>query len=283
MSLKKQTLWSMAPLLVVTIINLVSVPLFYRFLGPGMYALWFYVLTLTGAFGFMDLGLGVAVGRYVGIELGRGDMDVARSYWGTGNVVAIPLLAFMAVAFIVIGSVFGPRWFNVTSDQVPVLEWSFVAAGVGMFFTFYGQFWNILAQVNLDFKFVGLLRVVLSVLQVGGSVILAWWTRSALILVTWGTFLSVVQLVLLMLHAKIRYGFGIHWKLAQLARVRDMVGFTTKTFFTLLVNNVMGGLDRLALGKLALPMDFARYMICSNVGIRISGLSVAIMGPIFGQ
>ncbi len=71
MSLKKQTLWSIVPLLVITAINIVSVPLFYRFLGPVLYALWFYVLTFTGAFGFMDLGLGVAVGRYIGVALGE--------------------------------------------------------------------------------------------------------------------------------------------------------------------------------------------------------------------
>ena len=39
--------------------------------GAELYALWFYVLTFTGAFGFMDLGLGVAVGRYIGVALGR--------------------------------------------------------------------------------------------------------------------------------------------------------------------------------------------------------------------
>ena len=44
MNLKRQTLWSIVPLLVITLINLVSVPLFYRFLGPVLYALWFYVL-----------------------------------------------------------------------------------------------------------------------------------------------------------------------------------------------------------------------------------------------
>jgi O-antigen/teichoic acid export membrane protein len=283
MGLKKQTLWSMAPLLVVTLINLVSVPLFYRFLGPEIYALWFYVLSVSGAFGFADLGLGVAVGRYVGVELGRGDVDTARSYWGTGNVVAIPLLAAMSFLFAITGIVFGPRWFNVTPEQVSVLQWSFAVAGIGMFFAFYGQFWNILAQVNLDFKFVGLLRVILSIVQVAGSLWLAWWTRNASILIAWGSLLSVVQLGALMIHARGRYSFGIHWRLAKVARALDMAGYTLKTFLTLLVNSVLGGLDRLALGKLAPPIDFAHYTICSNAGLRISGLSASIMGPIFGQ
>src|SRR6267143_3076110 len=106
MSLKKQTLWSVAPLLLVTVINIVSVPLFYRYLGAELYALWFYVLTFTGAFGFMDLGLGVAVGRYVGVALGQNDVQAVREYWGTGNAIALPLLAVMGLGFGVIGVLF---------------------------------------------------------------------------------------------------------------------------------------------------------------------------------
>src|SRR5437868_12293054 len=99
MSLQKQTLWSLAPLLVATFVNLFSVPLFYRYLGPEMYALWFYVLTFTGAFGFMDLGLGVAVGRYVGIALSQKDEKAVREYWGTGHAIALPLLLLMGLGF----------------------------------------------------------------------------------------------------------------------------------------------------------------------------------------
>ena len=46
-------------------------PLFYRYLGPEMYALWFYVLTFSGLFVFADLGLGSAVGRYMGVALDK--------------------------------------------------------------------------------------------------------------------------------------------------------------------------------------------------------------------
>src|SRR6267143_6507312 len=99
MSLKKQTLWSVAPLIVVTAVNIVSVPLFYRYLGAELYALWFYVLTFTGAFGFMDLGLGVAVGRYIGVALGKNDVAAVREYWGTGNAIAVPLLGVMGILF----------------------------------------------------------------------------------------------------------------------------------------------------------------------------------------
>jgi hypothetical protein len=48
MSVKRQFAWSMAPMLVISVVNLVSVRLFYRHLGPEMHALWFYVNTLSG-------------------------------------------------------------------------------------------------------------------------------------------------------------------------------------------------------------------------------------------
>src|SRR3954464_13200043 len=133
MSLKRQTLWSMAPLLVVTVVNFVSVPLFYRFLGAELYALWLYVLTFTGAFGFMDLGLGVAVGRYVGIALGKQDRKAVREYWGTGNAIAIPLLLCMGGLFAVVGAIYGPKWFNISAPLANLLRWSFVAGGINLF------------------------------------------------------------------------------------------------------------------------------------------------------
>ncbi len=283
MSLKRQTLWSMAPLLVVTILNLVSIPLFFRYLGADLYALLFYVTTLTGTFGFADLGLGVAVGRYVGVELGRGDLEAARSYWGTGNAVAIPLLVLMAVIFMGVGFIFGPRWFNVRPGDVGMLQIAFLVAGLGIFFSYYGQFWNILAQVHLDFRFVSILRVLSSTAQIAGAILIAALTRNPVLIICWGTLLSSIQLVALIWHARRRFSFGIHWRQARFARMREMGSYTGKTFLTLLVNNVLGGIDRLALGRLAAPLDFAHYTICANAGQRISGLSVSIMGPIFGN
>src|SRR5262245_4400126 len=101
--MKRQFAWSIAPLVVVTLLNLFSVRLFFRYLGDEMYALWGFVGTFTGLFGFADLGLGVAVGRYIGVALGKGDQEAVREYWGTGNLIALPLLGVMGLAFTGLG------------------------------------------------------------------------------------------------------------------------------------------------------------------------------------
>jgi O-antigen/teichoic acid export membrane protein len=281
MSLKKQTLWSIAPLVVVTALNIVSVPLFYRYLGAELYALWFYVLTFTGAFGFMDLGLGVAVGRYIGVALGRSDVQAVREYWGTGNAIAIPLLSVMGIIFGAIGVMFGPKWFNVDPSLVVLLRWSFVAGGFGLFLSFYGQFWNILSQAHLDYRFVGSLRTIFAVIQIGVALILAVWKRNPLILIVWTSIVAALQLLFYVVHARATYGLGFALSSRSWARAREMFSYTIKTFVALISGAIFGSIDRLILGRLAPPSDFAHYSIAANVGARVQGLSTAVMGPVF--
>ena len=281
MSLKKQTLWSLAPLLVTTGINLVSVPLFYRYLGAEMYALWFYVLTFTGAFGFMDLGFGVAVGRYVGVALGRNDFQAVREYWGTGNAIAIPLLAAMGLVFAVVGVTLGPRWFNVDPASVSLLRWSFVAGGAGLFLSYYAQFWFILSQAHLDFKFLGIVRVAINLLQVLPSILLAALTRNPLVLIVWGTLIGAIQLSVFIWHARKNYCLRFDLAHAARHRAREMAAFTAKTFASLIIGSFTSTADRLVLGKLAPPFEFTNYAISSNAGQRIIGLSATVMGPVF--
>ncbi|MEI6399771.1 MAG: hypothetical protein WCO71_13465, partial [Pseudomonadota bacterium] len=205
MSLKKQTLWSMAPLLVVTVVNLFSVPMFYHSLGPERYALWFYVLSFSGSFGFMDLGLGVAVGRYMGVALGRGDQAAVRGYWATGHAIALPLLGSMALVFTGIGVWFGPKWFHIAPDQASMLQSSFVAGGVGLFLSYYGQFWNILSQAYLDFKFLSIVRIAISLLQILPSLLIAYLTGNPFLIILWTTFTSGLQLLVYIRHARKNY------------------------------------------------------------------------------
>ncbi len=271
----------MLPLLVVTALNIISVPLFYRFLGPEKYALWMYVLTFTGIFGFMDLGFGVAVGRYIGIALGRGDKQAIREYWGTANAIAIPLLAGMAALFMALGIGLGPQWFNVDPESRDLLRWSFAAAGFGLFLSCYGQFWNILSQVHLDYKFIGVARTSLTLFQLAVALVLARWTRNPMVLILWATAVAGLQLAVYGLHARKRYGLGLDIASCSGLRAREMSSFTGRTVLSLVSGALFGSIDRLIVGKIAPAASFAHYNIAANVGARIQGLSGAIMGPVF--
>ena len=281
MSLKRQVLWSMTPLIVVSVLNIFSVPLFYRYLGTEMYALWFYVITFTGMFGFADLGLGVAVGRYMGMALGRGDHAAVREYWGTGNAVALPLLALMGAAFAGLGVAFGPKWFNVSPANVNLLRVCFVAGGFALFLSYYGQFWNILLQAHLDFRFSSLLRIAMGALGVIPAVAIAWATGNPAWIVFWGALTGVVQLALFVWYSRRQFHLGFDLRAAKRARLHEMASYTGKTFAALVVGAFAVSIDRLVLGRLAPATDFTHYANCVNVGARLQGLGGAVMGPVF--
>jgi O-antigen/teichoic acid export membrane protein len=281
MTLKRQFLWSMAPLVVITVVNVFSVPLFYRYLGPDLCALWFYVSTFVGMFGFADLGLGVAVGRYIGVALGKGDHEAVREYWGTGNVIALPLLALMALVFVVVGAVWGPRWFNVAPENEKLLRLCFIPSGIALFFNFYGQIWNILLQAHLDFKFSSILRISASLLQVIPAVGVAYFTRNPFWINTWGLVLSIAQLLFFIVYVQRRYHLGFDFAAASISRAKEMAAFVGKTFAMILVNSVFGSIDRVVLGKIAPAASFTHYTIAANAGVRLQGLGTSVMGPVF--
>jgi len=271
----------MAPLLVVSAVNIFSVPLFYRYLGVEMYALWLYIATFTGLFGFADLGLGVAVGRYMGVAFGRGDHAAVREYWGTGNLIAIPLLAVMGLVFAALGVVFGPKLINVSQENVGLFRACFVAGGLSLFLSFYCQFWNILLQAHLDFKFSGVVRIGTALLQVIPAVALAWATGNPLWIMLWSVAVGGLQLGLMAWYSRKHFHLGFDLRAARWARVREMAAYTGKTFAALVAGSTLGSIDRLVLGKLASTLDFAHYTICANVGARLQILGTSVMGPVF--
>jgi hypothetical protein len=248
-----------------------------------MYSLWLYINTFTGLFGFADLGLGVAVGRYMGVALGRGDGAAVREYWGTGNVIAIPLLVLMGLAFALVGVVFGPKLINISPENVSLFRACFVLGGFGLFLGYYGQFWNILLQAHLDFKFSGVVRIGTGLLQVIPAVVLARVTGSPFWIILWSVVVGGLQLGLMASYSRRRFGLGFDLRAARWTRVREMATYTSKTFATLVAGGTLGSIDRLVLGKLASIADFANYAICANVGGRLQVLGTAVMGPVFNN
>jgi O-antigen/teichoic acid export membrane protein len=281
MTLKRQFVWSMAPLIGVTAINIVSVPFFYRYLGADQYAIWLYVSTFSQTFGFADLGLGVAVGRYIGVALGSGDTHAVKEYWGTGNLIAIPLLAVMSGIFIVLGMWFGPKWFNVAPGDQALLRACFIPGGLALFFSYYGQVWNILLQAHLDFKLSSVLRMATPALQLIPSIALAYLTRSPLPVILWGAVIGLVQLLVFVYYSRRHYQLGFNLSDARWVRAREMAMYTAKTFIMLLIGSVLYQIDRVLLGRLAPSSRFTEYNIAANVGTRFQSLAGSVMGPVF--
>lgn len=271
----------MMPILVTSVVSIVSVPLYFRFLGEEKYALWIFIATLTGAFGFMDLGMGVATGRFMGVALGKSDQEAVQEYWATGNAIVFPMVLFFALSFIVAGTIWGPTWFRVAANDLSMMRWAIFWGGCGLFFSYYGQMWHMLAQTYLDFKFLSLLRTATSLVSTLGTVAVALWTKNVAAIVFFGFAIGVIQFGFLWNRGIRHYRLPFHWHLFKKSRLLEMIPYTTKTFATLLSGSLLGSLDRLFLARLAPAADFAAFGVSQNIGGRLTGLSVAVMGPVF--
>lgn len=266
-----------------SVLTILSVPIYFHALGNKMYALWFYVQTFTGAFGFMDLGLGVAVGRYIGVALGRDDILAVKQYWATGHAIALPFLACTTILAIFVGVFAGPGWFRVTDAETTTLKIAMFAGGLGLFFNFYGQMWLVLSQAHLDFRFLSFLRSAASLLSVIGCIFVAILTRNAAALVIFTTFISAIQFFALRHRASRTYSLPVNFSDFRVTRLQEMLPFTLKIFGQLLSASVLGTLDRLVLGRMASASAFSSYNVSLGFANRILSVSAAAMAPIFSN
>jgi len=280
MNIKRQSAWSMLPLLISAAVGFFSLPLFLRYLGNDMYALWGYVATFSGMFGFADLGLGVAIGRYIAVALGKNDAAAVRGYWGTGNLLVIPFLALVSLAFIGLGVWLGPKWFNILPGDAGLLRWCFVWGGCGLFFGYYGTYWMVLSQAHLDFQFISVVRVAMNLLQILPALLLAYFTKNPVLLMLWGTLIALLQLGVFAWHANRKYGLALNLREARFVWAREMASYVGKNFMVLLAGSFFGQIDRAMLGRYALPVNFNPYNISCNVASRLQSLSLSVMGPV---
>lgn len=282
-SIRLQTIWSIIPIFLTSVISIISVPIYYKVLGAEMYAIWFYVATLTGAFGFMDLGIGVSVGRFMGVALGSGDDQAAREFWSTGGIIVLPLIAFFAILFVLIGVVWGPGWFKVSGDDGVIMRWAIAFGGIGLFLSYCSQMWFMLSTTHLDFRFISLIRTIVALSTTIGSVLLAVISKNAACLVAFTTIISAIQFYFLIRHSNRHYCMHVRFSDFRMHRMKQMMPYTMKTFAQLLSNSIIGSMDRIILGRLCSASEFASYGVSLNVASRFQSISQAVMGPVFAN
>jgi hypothetical protein len=242
----------------------------------------YYVLTFTGAFGFMDLGLGVAVGRYIGLSLGKGDQSAVRDTGERATQSLVPILGLMAGAFSIVGAVGGP------DGSTCHLRTSAFCSGRSLQAEL--PFSLLITAIVAD-SVTGTLGFPICRHCANGNQCCAGWSSRAPGVGDAGP-LSVNRLV------------GHHGCVAtfrpNMACPSFVPDYFRFRFRTMDAPKGNGSLHRedicdavrqfvlrcdrsLILGKIAPAAEFAHYTIAANAGNRVQALSQATMGPIFNQ
>jgi O-antigen/teichoic acid export membrane protein len=264
--------------------SLISFRVMYNGMGAEMYALLLYVLTMTGTFGFMDLGIGTALARYMGMALGHQDHQAVQEYWAVGMRLGILFTAFFSLIFILAGTLVGPLWFNVSPENKTMLRWCFAMGGVSLFLSYVTEQWNRVCQVFLDFAFVNKIKLWFFLLQIFPAMFLAWRFGNPVYVLFWTAIVYVIKFVIMIIHVAKKYDLYLMPKAPFLwVRFHEIKAYMLKSFSVLLISNFFVGLDRIVLGRLASPAAFTHYGIAFATGQRAEGFSTSIVGPVFSN
>ena len=83
-------------------IGVALTPFIVRHVGAEGYGVWIFILSVTGYYGLVNLGVGAAVLRYVSVAVGKGDQERIRQVVNTAGAfffVTGPLIIFCSVLF----------------------------------------------------------------------------------------------------------------------------------------------------------------------------------------
>jgi O-antigen/teichoic acid export membrane protein len=110
-------------------------PLILHHLGDEAFGLWILVVTVVGYYGFLDIGVGSAVVRYVSLKHALGDKE------GLTRVVASAFYFYTCVCLVVVALTFLlapwlPRFFPVHANLIVSFRSLFLLAGVMQGLTF---------------------------------------------------------------------------------------------------------------------------------------------------
>jgi O-antigen/teichoic acid export membrane protein len=275
-----QTLWSFLPTAVSAFTAIFSIPFFLQYLGPHNYAIMFYVTSISGIFSFIDLGIAVSVGRYLGQSLGENNPVATREYWGTGQIMLLAVVFAFSCTFGLLGVIFGPMWFTGAEDSATTLRICYIIGAGSMFASFYLQLWVILAQCHLEFAFIGITRALAGLIAATVAIIAAWWTHNAVWVMASGLMVSWIQIIIYAFYSKNRFGLLFNFSDFRWGRVYEMKAYTGKIVLNMLFS-FLGGLDKIVAGRLVGAKEFTFYNISTNAGSRIFSLGQAIMSPVF--
>lgn len=101
-SVARNAVWSLIGFVVPVVTMLVTIPVYLEWLGPRAYGVWATGVTVIGAMGVLNLGLGTATTKYVAEYTQRREPKQAAAAAASAFVLFVPLGSIAAVvAFLV--------------------------------------------------------------------------------------------------------------------------------------------------------------------------------------
>lgn len=136
-------------------------------LGATVYGLWMLLVSFTGNFGVLDLGVRDAVGRYIAFHRARGKPEEVNATLSTAMGI---LVAAAGVAFLIFGATqfLFYRLFRVPPGMEATARLAFLAIGLNMALAFPLSVFDSTLWANQRFDQINAVNIVTDLLRVSG-------------------------------------------------------------------------------------------------------------------
>ncbi len=286
MSLKKNILASYATQIYVTLVGILILPLYLKYMGAEAYGLVGFFTMLQAWFNLLDMGLTPTVAR----ETARfhGGATDALSY---RRLLRALQLIFVAIALLGGGAMFvfsgaiADRWLNVQTLPLPQVQLALQLMAVGVAMRWMSGLYRGCISGSERLVWLGGFNAFVATLRfVGVLPVLIWVGHTPTVFFTYQLLVAVVELAGLAaksyrLFPAVPQGQLLGWAPANLfAPIKPVLKFSLSIAFTSSVGVLVTQTDKLVLSKL-LPL--AEYGYFTLAVLAASGVMM-ISGPISG-
>lgn len=256
--------------------GLLMVPLYLRYIGPGMYGAWLASGDVLGWLAMLNLGIAGVVTQRMAAAHGRGERQVLGEYYGSGMLVQAALVTVLAGVAAGVAP-FIPGWLGIRGEEARVLSRCFaiagVATGLGIMSALAGtlpaavQRMAFNAAANLACTLIGIGTTLWMLLAGQGLWALAWGmlARNGLLL------LALAGNALVVMRSE-----GTRMRV-RVPVLRDLASLARSTLLTMLGNTAAGRCDALLVAVVFRP-ELATVYVLTRRAAEIVSMFLALIG-----
>lgn len=266
-TLPKNSLWNALATVWQTGVMYLMVPHVLRLTGESHYGLWVLLSTLSvsGALGFLDLGLNGSVVKWVAEHSSKGEHELAGRVVDVAVAVFVPIGVASALLLVVLRPWFVGAWFDIPLADRPIASAMIVGLAIQVACDFIALPFAAVAQAFLRFGFLRALQSIKLTLFGAGSVLALHlgYGIEALALIAAGLSLAHVPLLVWLARKDLpSWTFGLRFP-------RDVAGpvvaFSAKVLTLRITGALYRNMDKLILGVMLGTVAVKNYDLVYKV------------------
>lgn len=218
-------------LVATTIIGLLIMPIVVNQLGDRLYGVWVLIGTITGYFGFLDLGLSKAVMRFVSQSLGKGD-KVASDDWISIALASFAILAIVSL-FLSIGVWLLVPCFLPGAEDATVISLALLIALLAFSAALPARCFLGILEAHVRKDIVSLIHVLTNIFRAGTMFVVISYKGSLIGLAMVAAIYTVIDGFLIIFFARRVHGpFRLNKAALNIENLKVFFGYASSSFVT---------------------------------------------------